>query len=91
MMGTRGPTDPPPRSALPLLQDKAVRTMMGALGAVAASAARTLASIRPHRGDPVSDRRIEWPGCEDSFVVSSGSASRQVEARLPSHFSGHAG
>lgn len=90
MMGTRGTTNPSPRSA-PLLQDKAVRTMMGALGAVASSAARTLASISPHLGDQVSDRPIEWPGCEDSFVASSGSASRQVEARLPSQFSGHAG
>lgn len=88
MMGTRGTTNPSPRSA-PLLHDKAARTMMGAR-AVASSAARTLASISPHLGDQVSDRPIEWPGCEDSFVASSGSASRQVEARLPSQL-GHAG
>lgn len=90
MMGTRGTTNPSPRTA-PLLQDKPVGTMMGALGVVASSAARMLASISPHLGDQVSDCPVEWPGCEDSFVASSGSASRQVEARLPPQFSGHAG
>jgi hypothetical protein len=90
MMGTRVTTNPSPPSA-PLLQDKAVRTMMGALGAVASSAARTVASICPHLGDHAPDCPIEWPSCEDSFVASSGSATRQVEARLPSQFSGHAG
>jgi hypothetical protein len=70
----------------PMLQDTAVRKAAATLAGLAAGAVRTL--IIAHPDGRISDRFAGWADWHEPGAVATSSASRQVEARLPSRFSG---